>query len=345
MDARQLLKPLHGTSWLAYYPARALRSKKGVRPSRFCSCCNLLGKAFLLIVLTGSLLSCDPEEQINQYFSYLGLTRLAVPRADIEPGSLIFVKGKEAFFADHILDYVDQESDAKQDYGVFGGDKIGEYQAMLRQYKGNTALSSQTALQFVQGVFQLSPGVDLGLTGQVRLEMVDAKFRKMKVSALQNFLNRKESLGFREAVHQHLKQGHQAYVAFEVYRTKSLKIVSEGGQELAPSLNVDTVTPLPIQGGGSLSYKKSSKNEMVLTRNRYHTFAVRTARLIQGRRESDLTIDQTGFAKPTEWGIKSAGTDDQYSAPLGGSFSPMAFDDFDPGRLGISHPSGSSTFP
>ena len=85
-------------------------------------------------------------------------------------------KGKETFFADHILDYVDQESDAKQDYGIFGGDKSKEYQALLRQYEGNTALSSQTALQFVQGVFQLSLGVDLGLTGQVRIEVVDVKF-------------------------------------------------------------------------------------------------------------------------------------------------------------------------
>ena len=319
----QLLKTLQVTSWCVSYPARARRYKKGCRPSRFSSCCNLLGKAVLLIALTGSLISCDPEEQINKYFAYLGLTRLAVPRTDIDPGTLIVTKGKEAFFADHMLDYVDQESDAKQDYGIFGGDKIKEYQAMLRQYQGKTALSSQTALQFVQGVFQLSPGVDLGLTGQVRIEMVDAKFRKMKVSAIQKFLNRKESLGFRDAVLQHLKQGHQAYVAFEVYRTKSLKIVSEAGQELAPSLKVDTVTPLPIKGEGSISYKKSSKNEMVLNRNRYYAFAVRTARLIQGRGKLGLTIDQTGFAKPAGWGIKSAGTDDQYSAPLGESFTPI----------------------
>lgn len=282
-----------------------------------------LSKVFLSIVLMGAMVGCDPEEQINQYFAYLGLTRLAVPRTDIEPGSLIVVNGKEAFFADHMLDYVDQEGDAKQDYGIFGGDKIEEYQAMLRQYQGNTALSSKTALQFVQGLFQLNPGIDLGLTGQVQIEMVDAKFRKMKVSAIQKFLNRKESLGFRDAVLQHLKQGHQAYVAFEVYRTKSLKIVSEAGQELAPSVKIDTVTPLPVKGEGSVTYKKSSKNEMVLNRNRYYAFAVRTARLIQGRGGSDLTIDQTGFAKPAGWGIKSAGTDDQYSAPLGESFTPI----------------------
>ncbi|MCZ6802070.1 MAG: hypothetical protein O7F12_16435 [Nitrospirae bacterium] len=277
----------------------------------------------LLIALTGSLVGCDPEDQINQYFAYLGLTRLAVPRTDIDPGTLIVTKGKEAFFADHMLDYVDQDSGAKQDYGIFGGDKIKEYQAMLRQYQGNTALSAQTALQFVQGVFQLSPGVELGLTGQVRIEMVDAKFRKMKVSAIQKFLNRKESRGFRKAVHQHLKQGHQAFVAFEVYRTKSLKIVSEAGQELAPSLKVGTLSPLPIKGEGSLSYKKTSKNEVVLSRNRYYAFAVRTARLIQGRGKLGLTIDRTGFAKPADWGIKSAGTDDQYSAPLGESYTPL----------------------
>ncbi|MDF0674602.1 MAG: hypothetical protein P0120_09760 [Nitrospira sp.] len=63
--------------------------------------------------------------------------------------------------------------------------------------------------------------------------------------------------------------------------------------------------------------------EVKLAGNRYYAFAVRTAKLIVDT-EQAVTVDRTDFAKPEEWGIKSAGTDDQYAAPLLQDFRPVA---------------------
>ena len=56
--------------------------------------------------------------------------------------------------------------------------------------------------------------------------------------------------------------------------------------------------------------------------NRYYAFAVRTAKLSVGT-DQTVTVDRTDFVKPLEWGIKSAGTDDQYAAPLIRNFEPV----------------------
>jgi len=48
---------------------------------------------------------------------------------------------------------------------------------------------------------------------------------------------------------------------------------------------------------------------------------VKTARLPVD--DDAVVVNRTQFLKPKEWGIKSAGTDDQYAAPLAKDFAPV----------------------
>lgn len=276
-----------------------------------------------LVGLSLTLLGCDPEDLINGYFKQMGLTRLAVLQTDIQPGTVILMKGSEAFLGDHILDYVDQPIDPSREYGAFGGSAKDEVDAILRKFSGNTALSGKAAMSFLTSVFRLTPSLDLGLTGTVSIALPDAKVRKMKVADLEKFLSRNESLTFQKKVQEWKQQGLSPYVAYEVYRAKSLKILSEEGKDVAPSLKVNTITPLPIEGSASVAYKKTASNELLVAGNRYYAFAVRTAKLSVDA-ENTVTVDRTDFVKPEEWGIKSAGTDDQYAAPLLQDFRPVA---------------------
>ena len=175
----------------------------------------LLG--MLLIGLSFTLVSCDPEDEINSYFAQSGLTRLAVLRTDVEPGTLILIRGKEAFLGDHILDYVDRQADPDHDYGTFGGSAKDEVDAVLRRFHSQTQLSAKTALEFLVSVFRLSPGVDVGLTGTVKIGMPDAKVRKMKIASLEKFLTRKESHLFQTKIREWAKRGLTPYVAYEVF--------------------------------------------------------------------------------------------------------------------------------
>ena len=165
--------------------------------------CRLQVKRLLNVLLSACslmLISCDPEDEINGYFAQMGLTRLAVLRTDVQPGTLILTRGSEAFLGDHILDYVDREADPDHNYGTFGGLAKNEVEAVLRRFHSQTQLSAKTALEFLVSVFRLTPGVDVGLTGTVTIDMPDAKVRKMKVASLEKFLTRKDSHLFRTKV-------------------------------------------------------------------------------------------------------------------------------------------------
>lgn len=276
----------------------------------------------LLTCVSLTLLGCDPEDLINDYFRQLGLTRLAVLQTDIQPGTLILMKGNEAFLGDHILDYVDQGADPSHEYGTFGGSAKDEVDAVLRKFSASTELSGKAAMSFLASVFRLTPSLDLGLTGTVSIALPDAKVRKMKVAHLEKFLSRNDSMTFQKKVREWIQQGLTPYIAYEVYRAKSLKVMSAGGKDVAPSLKANTVTPLPIEGNVTVTYRKVASNELIVTGNRYYAFAVKTAKLNVDSEQS-VTVDRTEFVKPKEWGIKSAGTDDQYAAPLMKNFEPV----------------------
>ena len=192
----------------------------------------------------------------------------------------------------------------------------------MRKFSSSKELSGKTAMSFVVNIFQLNPSVDFGLTGTVSIDLPDAKVRKMKVANVEKFLSRTDSQSFQKKVRDWLQQGLVPYVAYEVYRAKSLKLQSAEGKDIAPSLKANTVTPLPLEATQTVSYKKVASNELILAKNRYYAFAVRTAKLTVGA-EQRVTVDRTEFVKPTEWGVKSAGTDDQYAAPLMKSFGPV----------------------
>ncbi len=280
--------------------------------------------ALLLLGVSALLISCDPEDEINGYFAQSGLTRLAVLRTDVQPGTLILTRGKEAFLGDHILDYVDREADPEHDYGTFGGSAKNEVDAVLRRFHSQTQLSAKTALEFLVSVFRLSPGVDVGLTGNVKIDMPDAKVRRMKVASLEKFLTRKDSQLFRTKVRDWKNRGLTSYVVYEVFRAKSLTVVAEEGKDISPSLKVGAPANLPVEVEGSVVYKKTAGNELTVTGDRYMAFAVKTAKLIPGTTDDAVVVDRTQFVKPKEWGIKSAGTDDKYAAPLAQGFAPVS---------------------
>ena len=276
-----------------------------------------------LVCVSLSLLACDPEDLINGYFRQMGLTRLAVLQMDVQPGTVILMKGNEAFLGDHVLDYVDQTADPSHDDGTFGGSAKDEVDAVLKRFSAKSELTGKIAMSFLASVFRLSPGLDLGLAGAVSISLPDAKVRKMKVAKLEKFLTLNDSLTFQKKVREWKQRGVTPYVAYEVYRAKSLKILSVEGKDVAPSLKANTVTPLSIEGIITVTYKKTASNELIVDGDRYYAFAVRTAKLNVDSAQT-VTVDRTEFVKPSEWGIKSAGTDDQYAAPLVKNFEPVA---------------------
>jgi len=89
---------------------------------------------FFLLPLMFLVVACNPDDTVNSYFAKLGLNRLALARNDIEPGALILVGGQGAIYADNMFDYL--ETEPENEYGIWAGDKVSEYKALLRRYQG-----------------------------------------------------------------------------------------------------------------------------------------------------------------------------------------------------------------
>jgi len=269
-----------------------------------------------------TLVACDPEDLVNSYFKQMGLTRLAVLRTDVEPGTIILMRGKEAFLSDTVFDSIDGEVDSSQAFAVLAGSADKEIAARLPQFSGHTQLSGKLAVQFIASIFHLGPQVDLNLAGQVNVRIPDMKVRKMKIAHLENFFKDEEAEPFAQKVRAWRKQRLKPYVSYEVFRAKTIQISSTKGQDVAPSLKADTVARLPVNGEVGVHYKKTSKTELVVASQRYFAFAVKTARLRWDKKDEMVVADITQRAKPSGEGAKG-GFDDEYAVPLVKGFQPV----------------------
>lgn len=273
-----------------------------------------ISRALPLLTLLILLASCNSEEEIHHYFAELGLNRLAVLRTDIQPGSLILVGKQGPIYSGHLRSYVSSPK-------LLSGDSFQEYQAVIGRYQDDRALSASVAVSFIHGLFHFSPQAELALAGTVRIDLVESHAQRMEVDQIKRFLGRHEAQPFVQAVLEALKDGQKAYLAYEVHRATRLKISSASGIDLAASLRVGTISNIPLQGKGKLSYKKLSEREMLLEGEQEYAFAVRTGEFIPGEAVNSIQFKVTNFLKSGY--VKSAGTDDQYTAPVLEGFAPL----------------------
>ena len=282
-------------------------------PARHLFSRSVTGLALLFCAFT--ILSCDPEEEIHQYFAELGLNRLALVRTDLQPGSLILVGTNGPVYAGHVGSYTSSPD-------VLSTDSITDYEAVIGKYTGDRSLSASAALSFIKGLFQFAPGADLSFSGRVHVDLIESHAQRMEVDQIKKFLGSDEGQPFVQEVLDAFGDGERAFLAYEVHRAQRLKISSTDGSELAPSLKAGTVGQLPLKGEASLSYKKVSDRELVLEGKQEYAFAVRTGELVPGRATDTVRFKVTNFLKPGY--VKSVGTDDRYSSPVLDGYAPLA---------------------
>ncbi len=283
--------------------------------TQWCQC-------LLLLWLSLTVMGCDPEALVNSYFEQMGLTRLSVLRTDVQPGTIILMDRNTGFVLDSFLDYVDDAVDSSHNYPTFGGSAQPDIHAKLPEFTGQTNLSGTLALKFLTGVFQLGPDFQLGLAGKVKVQIPDMKVRKMSVPSFEDFLKHEEAEPFERKVRQWIQQGRTPYLAYEVFRAKTIHVLSDQGQDVAPSLTIATMKPLPVSGEVGVAYQKVSSTELQVTGHRYFAFAVKTARLSWDVKNQSVVVNQTDRAKPDGRGAKGV-PGDEYAAPLLDKFQPV----------------------
>jgi hypothetical protein len=281
---------------------------------------NRIVTLVVLLILVLTPIGCDPNVVINKYFAKMGLNRLAVVRDDVKPGGLVLSNSKGSLYADNMLDYVSEEP-GKVQVSLTAGDQFSNYQAVIGSYKDDRSIEASAALNFLQTFLPIDLSSSLSFKTSVSIDLINARVTRMKVPSVQQFLGLSAAEPFRKAVATFTADGKtKAYIIFETWETNKLKITSSNGTDITDSVDVSKVKIISsAQGKFSLSRKSSS--ELELSGDKFYVFAVRTGQLQSAN--GSLTFTPMNFVPPKDLGIKGAGGDESFSAPVNTDYAPV----------------------
>ncbi len=270
----------------------------------------------VLSIITVAVESCDPEQMVSQYFKQLGINRLAIVRDDIRPGAVILVRGKDAIYDDNLLEYVNGASDAEADAAITSLNAISNYNAVIGQYTADRSMDISVALQFIKTVLPISPTANLDMSGNVTIDLINAQVERMSPASINKFLKSKANTDFVSHL-QSLGPSVKPNIAYEILTSSKLKITAKSSANIGASIKADQIYPLS-SGSASFTYKRSGDHEIEIDGDHYYVFAIRTGRIIVSN--GVYVLDDTQFKLPGAWGVKAAGTDMTFSAPLVGDY-------------------------
>jgi hypothetical protein len=273
--------------------------------------------AVAVSVLVLLSVACDPAQLVQEYFKKLGLNQLAIARDDIQPGALIDVKGKDAIYDDNMLEYVASSDGA--DVTVTSLNKLDDYNAVLKQYKGSRSVDASIALSFLKTILPIDPSANLDISGSVTIDMINAKAQRMSPASITKFLNGTVSQPFKDHLAQ-LDSKVKPYLAYEIYTTNKLNITTSSSSNIGASVKLGEIKPLG-SGNASFTYKRTGDTTIEITGDHYYVFAIRVGQLVA--KNGSYVLDITNYTLPGDWGVKAAGTDEKYSAPLVGDYEPV----------------------
>ena len=268
-------------------------------------------RLFLCLMLVFVATACDPNKILNDFFAKQGLNRLASLRDDIQPGGLILAGKQGALYADNMLDYVSSSDEASIPISVRSG--TSDFDAVIAGYKGDRKVNPSAALDFIKAVLPVSFSGKLNLTASVSLDQIEAKVKRMKIPDVQKFLVSDAANGFKAELDTEIKRNQTPYLAYEIWSTNKIKLTTDGGEDISTSMKVGEVGKVS-SANASFTYTKTDKTTLEISGSKYYVFAVRTGKLQKNGNSYEFV--ETDFVPPSGVGIKAAGTDVKYSAPV-----------------------------
>ena len=149
--------------------------------------------AALSVLLSFSLVACDPDDEVAEHFASFGLNQLAIPTTGIEPGAVFLSYDNRPAHMDNLLDH------AQQIAGIpMSVDSLPEYDAVIASLEQNTKVSPSLALGFLNNVLPIS--ANFTITSEVSISPILAKYKAIKVTDIEQHLASTESVPFRRTL-------------------------------------------------------------------------------------------------------------------------------------------------
>lgn len=258
------------------------------------------------------LLGCDPQKVVEDYFGGQGLNPLAVIRNDVMPGALILKQEHNTVFAESIWDYSTGQKPTITSRELTSA----ELGAVMKKYEQDREVSGSDAANFLKSVLPTKTTTDLGLTDKVKIDLPSVKTSRLKPIDIQNYLI-KGSNGLRNFIATQQGSG-EPYVVYETYYADTLSISAETGTDVSRKVEVSSEFKPLSSEDRSFSYKRTSKEMILIKGDKPYVFAVRAGKLLirNGVYALELTNFETGQ-------VRATGGDEQYSAPVLGDYSPI----------------------
>jgi hypothetical protein len=261
------------------------------------------------------LLGCDPQKVVEDYFGGQGLNPLAVVRNDVRPGALILKQEHNTLFAESIWDYSTGQKPTITSRELTSA----ELDAVTKKYEQDREVSGSAAANFLKSVLPTRITTDLGLTDKVKIDLPGVKTSRLKPIDIQTYLA-KGSGGLRNFIAtQHGSS--EPYVVYETYYADTLSISSEMGTDVSTKVEVSSeFRPLSSEDR-SFSYKRTSKETILIKGDKPYVFAVRAGKLLI--RNGVYALESTNFVTGQ---LRATGGNEQYSAPVLVDYSPISLE-------------------
>lgn len=269
--------------------------------------------AFIASILSTSiLLGCDPEKVVKDYFGGQGLNPLAELRNDITPGALILKQGDKTIVAQSICDYSTGQRPTLTTREL----TPTELDAVLKKYEQDRQVSGSSAASLLKSILPIKITTDLGLTDNVKIDLPNVKTSRLKSTDIQNYLS-KNSRGLSNFIATQ-QAGSEPYVVYETYYADTLSISAETGTDVSTKVEVSSDFKPLSSTDNSFSYKRTSKEAILIKGDKSYVFAIRTGKLIL--KSSAYALELTNFVTGE---MKTIGGDQQYSTSVLDGYSPI----------------------
>ena len=150
----------------------------------------------------------------------------------------------------------------------------------------------------------------------VRIDLRNVKTSGLKPADIQNYLSKNTS-GLRNFIATQ-SSASEPYVVYEAYSADTLSISTEPGTDVSTKIAVSTEFKALSSEDPTFSYKRESKETILIKASKPYVFAVRTAKLLI--RNGVYALEFTNFV-PRE--MKTAGGNEQFSTSVLDGYSPI----------------------
>src|SRR5579872_591542 len=231
------------------------------------------------VIVLGTLIllsACDPNKMANDFFTNLGLNRLAILRTDIAPGAVYLSDGTKVMYAGNISHYVNAVDMPK---AADNSGAAGDFHAVVPKLDAKKGLDASNTLKFLDTVLPVSLSGSIKLNGTVTLDQVNAEVKRIEPDDLESLFGDPNKSGNLTKKFQDRWDGDSdVYIAYEVYSAKTFNLKTTSDTDISPELDVGK-TKVIASGKAKFSITHTSTSELKIDGDTAYVFAVRTAKL------------------------------------------------------------------